>query len=203
MMNNEITKKLKILGINSSNQFLEGDIFYWHLKKFKEIKNNEEELIKLNNVLQELESFDEKYFKDILNFTIKPLENEKELKFQNGIFSFDKIPSIYKYKNNFIYIKDPYERAKAYLNNGIAKYKIDNWKARVCFANSFELYKSSSALNNYALTAIRSGYFKEESINYFKNAYELETSEARKKIIKNHIYLYQTKYNWRDFKLLS
>ena len=46
-------------------------------KKFKELKNNEEELIKLNNVLQELESFDEKYFKDILNFTIKPLKMKK------------------------------------------------------------------------------------------------------------------------------
>lgn len=202
MEDQKIIEHLKQLGINNSEQLNAGDIVYWHLIKFKEYQNNNEELIKLNNALQELESFEEKYFKDILDCKIKPLENKRESDLQNGIFLFDKIPAVYRYKNNVIYIKDPYERAKGFLNNGIAIYKKNTWKARVCFANSLALYESSSALNNHALTGIRSGYFIGESINYLKDAYKLETSEARKKIIKNNIYLYEKKFNWRNFKLL-
>ena len=79
MEDQKVIEQLTRLGINNSEQFDVGDIFYWHLKKFKELKDNQEELIKLNDALQEIQSFEEKSLKDLLDSQYEPNTDNEEL----------------------------------------------------------------------------------------------------------------------------
>ena len=70
----EIIKKLKILGIDSSDQLEKNKLDFWWQKKYKEIKDSQlkeetikEKLIEINEIYEDLSKVDEKLLFEIIN----------------------------------------------------------------------------------------------------------------------------------------
>jgi len=64
-MDNRI-KNLKILGIFNFEQLQNNSLNYWWQKKYKEVQNNQEWLIEINNAKDELEILEKEYLINIL-----------------------------------------------------------------------------------------------------------------------------------------
>ena len=78
MDNEDIIKKLKILGINKSDQLLNNDLFYWYFKVFKTNKGNNKNLIEINLAKEELDKLTTKELINILNEKIDKEDEEDE-----------------------------------------------------------------------------------------------------------------------------
>ena len=64
-MDNRI-KNLKILGIFNFEQLQNNSLNYWWQKKYKEVQNNQEWLIEINNAKDELEKYDSEKLQTLL-----------------------------------------------------------------------------------------------------------------------------------------
>ena len=77
-MNNDfIVEKLKELGIYKSDQLIQHDLEYWHLKTFRKNYKNEEKLININNAKEELNKFTDKELQVILENNYIPNKHYK------------------------------------------------------------------------------------------------------------------------------
>ena len=78
-MDNRI-KNLKILGIFNFEQLQNNSLNYWWQKKYKEVQNNQEWLIEINNAKDELEKYDSEKLQMLLPKQTKNTTRIKKVK---------------------------------------------------------------------------------------------------------------------------
>ena len=82
MNKQEIIKKLKILGINKSDQLLNNNLFYWYFEVCKTNKGNNKKLIEINLAKEEL---DKLTTQELINVLDKKIAKENNAKSESSL----------------------------------------------------------------------------------------------------------------------